>query len=154
MHTHPPSAHVCTQSAAKRLSAQDAALDQFVAQLEPSWVHTIDELLELAGKSITAAQMQAALVRGGYGLVIGRAPYSVEIRHGWSKTAISAHAYTSPVPGAGTELAVLAQQPGTNWFGRVVEFFLHVHPVLLKMAAAVAFVAGFYLTGGFTGGGK
>lgn len=85
MHTHSPSAHVCTSPAAKRPSAQDAALDHFVAQLEPSWVHTVDELLALAGEPVTAGQMQAALVRGGYRRVIGRAPCSLEIRHGWSK---------------------------------------------------------------------
>ena len=54
--------------------------------------------------------------------------------------------------------AVPHQQPKKECEQRkkgVLEQFSHDHPVLFNLlAAAVAFVAGFYLTGGFTGGGK
>ena len=54
--------------------------------------------------------------------------------------------------------AMAHQQPKKECEQRkkgVLEQFSHDHPVLFNLlAAAVAFVAGFYLTGGFTGGGK
>lgn len=173
MHTPSPSAHACTASS-QRLPAP---------RVPKAIAHSRDDRL---GVGVIGAPHSIALQGLCAGLLLalpcGQKALAAPEVHALHQQVYGHHIGRLAAPAG---LVVLAQQPGTDWISRVVEFLSHVppqcravahqqpdeecqkrkkgvleqlkhdHPVLFNLAVAAAtFVLGFYITGGFTGGGK
>ena len=168
MHTPSPSAHACISPAPGiRQALTHGGLDSLCVPIER------------AARSISLQGLCAGLLLA---LPCSQKALAAPEVHALHQQVYGHHIGRLAAPAG---LVVLAQQPGTDWISRVVEFLSHVppqcravahqqpdeecqkrkkgvleqlkhdHPVLFNLAVAAAtFVLGFYITGGFTGGGK